>query len=383
MGILKLHLTENRIYGLDIIRAIAIIYVVIEHGGNLLPGSITKYQNYFLLDGVSIFFVLSGFLIGGILIKTLESNSASFKVLLNFWKRRWIRTLPNYLLVLFILVIISIFTTLEAKPESIYRYVFFIQNFNNIHPDFFPEAWSLSVEEWFYLLIPSVIFILISLTKLNTRKTILIVVLFTILYSIIFRYYRYTTVPVTSLSDWDKLFRKQVITRLDSIMFGVLAAYICNYHNFIWSKYKNRYFGLGIIIIILQKIYTVINVHEINLFNYVLSFSTNSIAIMMLLPYLNEVKTGKGLGYRIITYTSLISYSMYLLNLSFVQLWIIDKPSWFKLDGSLLILVKYILYWAFTIIGSILLYKYYELPFMRLRDKITKRDSSQELENKG
>lgn len=379
MSILKLQLDKNRIYGLDIMRAMAILFVVVEHGGFLLPVPVSDFQRYFLLDGVSIFFVLSGFLIGGILIKTLEKESASFKTLLNFWKRRWIRTLPNYFLILSLLLIISLFTLIGAKPEGIYKYVFFIQNFNSSHPLFFPEAWSLSVEEWFYLLIPTATFILIAVTKLKSKHTILLVVLLTILFSIFVRYYRFT--QITGTVDLDLLLRKQVITRLDSIIYGVLAAYIYYYVQPVWNKYKTPYFILGITILILQKTNYIHHIFGADLYDCVFSFSLNSIAIMLLLPLLNNLKTGNGFTYKFFTYISLISYSMYLLNLSFVQWWIIEKTTWFHLNGTLLMILKYVLYWAFTIIGSILLYKYYELPFMRLRDRITKKDSAPELKS--
>ena len=62
------------------------------------------FINHISIDGVSIFFVLSGFLIGGILIKVLETEPATFKTLFNFWIRRWFRTLPNYLFILLILI---------------------------------------------------------------------------------------------------------------------------------------------------------------------------------------------------------------------------------------------------------------------------------------
>lgn len=169
MQLLKIEFDKNRIYGLDILRAIAILFVVIEHGGNFLPEKLSKIQLSLLIDGVSIFFVLSGFLIGGILIKTLETQKASLKTLFNFWKRRWLRTLPNYFLILITLYILSIFSIVQ-KPQEIIKYVFFIQNFNAQHPSFFPEAWSLSIEEWFYIIIPIIAGSIILLFKAQEKR---------------------------------------------------------------------------------------------------------------------------------------------------------------------------------------------------------------------
>ena len=85
--IFKIPFNENRIYGLDILRAFAILFVVIGHGTVFLPERMQSISNFIVFDGVSVFFVLSGFLIGGILIKLLENKGASIKSLLNFWVR--------------------------------------------------------------------------------------------------------------------------------------------------------------------------------------------------------------------------------------------------------------------------------------------------------
>ncbi|MHC5768257.1 MAG: acyltransferase family protein, partial [Nostoc sp.] len=76
---------KNRIYGLDILRAMAILFVVYGHGYNLVRGYVNKkLYNSITFDGVSIFFVLSGFLIGGILLKIVNKTSFERKELVNF-----------------------------------------------------------------------------------------------------------------------------------------------------------------------------------------------------------------------------------------------------------------------------------------------------------
>ncbi|KFF11548.1 hypothetical protein IW15_15150 [Chryseobacterium soli] len=155
MKVLSINIKQDRVFGLDILRCLAILFVVIGHGNYLLPTKISNIIDYFIFDGVSVFFVLSVFLIGGILIKEIENKDISFKLILNFWKRRWFRTLPNYFLILIILCILSVSFDKDFDGiRSIARYFVFSQNLFTPHPGFFPEAWSLSVEEWFYLLNP-------------------------------------------------------------------------------------------------------------------------------------------------------------------------------------------------------------------------------------
>src|ERR1043165_8912860 len=91
-----LHQRQQRIFGLDILRAFAILSVVWVHGGELLPPAVQRYYRLLSPDGVSVFFVLSGYLIGGILIRTLAQEGAGVRTLWRFWARRWLRTLPNY-----------------------------------------------------------------------------------------------------------------------------------------------------------------------------------------------------------------------------------------------------------------------------------------------
>lgn len=369
--LLRIELNPNRIYGLDILRALAILFVVIGHGEYLMPIARYKYVNFFIFDGVSIFFVLSGFLIGGILIKILEKEKVNSKIILNFWVRRWFRTLPNYFLILLLLLFLNI---VFNEHFSFYhkRYFLFSQNLFTKHPGFFPEAWSLSVEEWFYLLIPIILFIFIKFLNLSVNKTIFLTAIGIIISVTLFRYFRYTTLTIDSTYIWDVTFRKQVFTRLDSIMYGVIGAYIFYYFKDFWLKKKLIFLFVGISLFLGMK-FNVFNFEKFGLYHCVFSFSTTSLATLFLLPFLSSLKAGKGFIYKFITYISLISYSMYLLNLSVVQHWILGSIDWTyleNLNGYLFLIIRYFSYWFFTIVISILIYKYFEIPTMNLRDKL-------------
>ena len=369
LNVFKIDFERNRIYGLDILRALAVLFVVLGHGTKLLFPTINRLTFYVEFDGVAIFFVLSGFLIGGILIKILEKEDASGKTLWNFWIRRWFRTLPNYFLVLIILLVLSYLFIDGFALLSGYRYFLFAQNLFTPHPAWFPEAWSLSVEEWFYLLIPLIVFGLVGMCKVITNKAILWTAIFILLLMTAIRVYRYMEIPVNSFEEWDGLFRRQVLTRLDSLMFGLIGAYMFFYHKAIWVKYKVQLFVLGIVLFLAIKYMDRFHMKSFGLYQCVFSFSLASFATLSLLPFLSELKSGNGVVYKSFTYISLISYSMYLLHFSVIQKWIINNLDFAALPAYVRIGTRYLLYWALTILISILMFKYFERPVMKLRER--------------
>lgn len=347
------------------------MFVVYAHGANMLSDFFSKrLLKIPVLDGVAIFFVLSGFLIGGILIKIIESKDTNVLMLLSFWKRRWFRTLPNYFLVLILL------TALTRQGDSLdfIQYFLFIQNFNVPHPDFFSEAWSLSVEEWFYLLIPAGTFMAMK-AGLKARQSLLLLIITILIASVASRYYKFYTIDIDTIQAWDAHFRKQVITRLDSIMFGVLGAYWRYYHHNSWLKYKTRLLIAGVLIMLAHKLSFFIRVPlhwELNLYYCVFSFSIASMGTLLLLPFLSDYKKGSGWLYRSITTISLISYSMYLIHLSLVQSYVLPllmQVMPIPPTGVYLALAQYSVYWLITIIGSMIIYKYYELPCTQIRER--------------
>jgi peptidoglycan/LPS O-acetylase OafA/YrhL len=156
------------------LRALAAILVLVFHA-KFLPGGFV---------GVDIFYVISGFLITGLLLKELNSNGRiSLKA---FYLRRSKRLLPASFLVLFITAIVawlllppisrgSIGRDLIATTLYVSNYLFAwwqndYQNLNAV-PSPFIHYWSLAVEEQFYLFWP--IFI-IALAKLKSSRKFLI-----------------------------------------------------------------------------------------------------------------------------------------------------------------------------------------------------------------
>jgi len=359
----------RRIFGLDILRASAILLVMYTHSyvylEKILP---IKVADFFLVDGVGIFFVLSGFLIGGILLETISRNDFEKKDLINFWLRRWLRTLPNYFLILTVLVLFFSLRQPAVLPNWA-SYFIFSQNLFKPHPNFFAEAWSLAVEEWFYLLVPAALFIAISVLKVEKKKAIVSCIFTVIVAVTIFRSIR--IYGLDEGANYGKMILQQVFTRLDGIMYGFLGAFVMFYKYGIWEKYKNQLFFIGLFLLLAPNIYRLFGQIPFKPFSYY-NLSLYSIGTLLLLPKLSSLNAhSEGVLYRSVTFISHISYSMYLINYTLVQGILVSR---LVKSFHINVYIQLLLFWVITIIFSYLLYRFYEMPIMNLRRHFTKKD---------
>jgi peptidoglycan/LPS O-acetylase OafA/YrhL len=362
----------NRIFGLDLLRFFAIMFVVLGHSKILIPDQYDVYVGKTILDGVSIFFVLSGFLIGQILIKQINAGNTSWRALLHFWSRRWLRTLPVYFFVLIFLLLYTFDLKPERIPDDWYKYFFFLQNFFVIQPSFFNESWSLSIEEWFYLIIPFLIFLFLYFFPKKIKAVILFVIFATIIFVLVYRYYLYLDFKILNEKNFYLDMLTQVFPRLDGIMLGVFAAFIAVYYSHIWKKIAKFYvFILMFLSLYLFKQF----VSDYNgVFHCVWMPLIKSIAVFFMLPYLSNLKLKKiNMIAKIITLISVISYSLYLVNRTIV----IDIVFKYLIHDNLLKshefgdywVIEYILFWIVCIVFSFLMYRFIETPFLKMRKK--------------
>ena len=349
----------QRIFGLDLFRSIAIILVVFGHSQDIILSYFKNFHIIPLPDGVDLFFVLSGFLIGSILINLFENQkNITYATLFHFFKRRWYRTLPNYFLFLLLNIVLIYFGIINGSLNKyLIPFFAFLQNFTKPYDFLFWESWSLSVEEWFYVLFPLLLFLLYKVTrkKYSVKKIILIGIISFLILPLIYR----ISQSGRNL-HFDLFFRKLVLTRLDTIGYGLLAAYIRFYYARFWEKSKNITLTIGIILLVLL-IYTDKNVFFLETFYY----SGIGLSLILLLPIFESWKIEK-IPWKPFQFISRISYSMYLTNLIILQLIV----NFFNgLDFKFFIL-EYTLFWFFVILSSYLIYKFYEKPFMDLRNKL-------------
>jgi peptidoglycan/LPS O-acetylase OafA/YrhL len=140
---------SDRVASLDFLRGAAAFAVAIPHFCMARQIGSEGAETISIL-AVEIFFVLSGYVLAPQLLQV-----ASLRNLGIFLVRRWMRTVPPYLLAL----LLASITAHQLFTDDFVRYAFYIQNlFHQANTlDYFSIAWSLSVEEWFYLTFPLVL----------------------------------------------------------------------------------------------------------------------------------------------------------------------------------------------------------------------------------
>lgn len=174
--------TGKYIPQLDSLRAIVVILVIISHWFDK-SHFLNRHSNNGII-GVTIFFVLSGYLITGILLrnkKEMEAGKSALSIFKIFYIRRALRILPIYYLLIIGLLIFNI----ALICKSCWWHFFYASNFYFwLHGKLegsLSHFWSLAVEEQFYLIWPSVI---LFIPKKNLQLTFII----GICTAVVFRY---------------------------------------------------------------------------------------------------------------------------------------------------------------------------------------------------
>ena len=159
---------QVKLVGLDHLRALAILLVWVFHyqGGTFKhPEWSTAFAAGW--TGVDLFYVLSGFLISSQLFAQIKKGGSIS--LREFYIKRFFRIIPIYVLVVAIYFLFPFFREKEALPP-LWKFLTFTQNFglNRVGQGTFSHAWSLCVEEHFYLFLPITLLILQYTNKFKT-----------------------------------------------------------------------------------------------------------------------------------------------------------------------------------------------------------------------
>lgn len=236
---------HRRNFGLDVLRCMAIAIVLANHAylGFFVDLGSIPYAGWRQAASLAAFvsiewlFVLSGFLIGTMMIRTFEGGEGFWRSTRSFWLRRWFRTLPNYYLFLGVNAALVVWDLHGRFPagEPRWRFVVFAQNlaWPERWPFFFNEAWSLALDEWFYLALPLLAGLAFVLARASVRDAVLAATAILILVPTTLRF----LVPVPEDPFvWDLAVRRVTLLHLDATGWGVLAAALNRWAPGFWSR---------------------------------------------------------------------------------------------------------------------------------------------------
>ena len=245
-------------HGLDTLRALAIVIVIIFHLQSFLPNILEPIADIGWM-GVDLFFVLSGFLIGSQLLKPFTQGEPL--KLIDFYIRRAYRILPAYFAVLLLYFTVPAWRE-HAGLAASWKFLTFTANLIMNYPAdlAFSHAWSLCVEEHFYLLLPClVIWQMRRPAVWKTVTLILSVVLFGVL---IRRWELFHVVRAPGLTNDESwaLFMKRVYyptyCRLDGLVSGVGLACVRTFRPTWWARVSHRGGSLLVVGLLLAAVAT-------------------------------------------------------------------------------------------------------------------------------
>ena len=287
-------------------RGIAILLVVFYHNFGFV-----KYF-FFGWLGVDLFFVLSGFLITDILLKTVNKQGY-FK---NFYAKRVLRIFPLYYLSLIIFLVVlpgikGFPLDFDFYADHQWWYWTYLQNWFLIFYDVgntstaIQHYWSLAVEEQFYIVWPLVIFIV------RKPKLLLTIAGFLLLAVICTRLYMWT-IQIKDLN----YFGLYTYTRIDGICIGSMLAIL----QFMRSTFINRYFtGLVLLLAALNFVFYFINKAYNFSYPYLAIVGYTTFAVLFAI-IVHEVIQGNNkflnriLNIRLLRFFGKISYGLYIFH---------------------------------------------------------------------
>lgn len=305
--------------GLDLIRIFSALLVIVCHSGVYFSiGFSVNFVSFAGVIAVEFFFVLSGFLVGKSLIR-MAASAAPGAGLKRFYVNRLFRILPLYYFALVLTALVSH----KSIPLSCFV---FLQNFRGDDLAFLAPSWSLSVEAWFYFLVPPLFCLLVKALrgKLSEEAAI-----WTAVGTLCFVSFALRTVSAVCFApQWDEGIRKQIPLRLDSIGMGVALAALKLYHPEAYRRYFSSLSRAVLAALGIWQTYwffcgylAVDNQFDGSAFCKIFMFSLWPVLCCVLVGFLDSTTALDSLNcFRPIRWLSDLSYGVYLMQLVVFQL---------------------------------------------------------------
>tara|TARA_B100001093_G_scaffold449341_1_gene455494 strand:+ start:2940 stop:3941 length:1002 start_codon:yes stop_codon:yes gene_type:complete len=298
------------------------------------------FSEYISLLFVEFFFVLSGFVLYPQLLKVLNNS----KNLVIFFKRRWLRTLPLFFIILFAVSAL----TGNLFNSDFFKYLFLIQKTfpGFINDDYYPVAWSLSIEEFYYLAFPM---ILIFLNKNNFIQV-------TIFLIIIIQLLKFSYNPYFETN----FYRTGTFLRFDAILLGFVIAHFIN--RIFHYKKSCSLILFSLTILYLSKYDYFISNQDNHLIRFLFIIFLQILSVLTLIFFLQIENLFKNIKLK--KFSKKISqqtYSIYLFHI--ILIYLIDK-----IETNIFAINIIYIFTLFVV--STFIYDYIEKPILRKRPKL-------------
>lgn len=351
---------QNRyIVQLDGLRFFAVLMVMVAHWLQWSNPILTKIP---FVHGVTLFFVLSGFLITRILLQNrdlYDKNQLKKAYLVkSFYIRRFFRIFPIYYLLIFLLFIFNYKNTQEIFPWLVTYTSNIYQSIHNVYVGDFNHFWSLAVEEQFYIFWPFLVLFI------KPKRTFLAIIL-TIVLSLVTRVILYFMVDGWMATSYFTL------SCMHALGLGALIAYVKLYKPKIEGSLAKRiwlYVAAGLYVVSLSFQ----NILDLRWYKEILDdFLFAILALFIILRASNNGFTGLAkvvLENKFIVYSGKISYGLYVFHLFIPALMYVILP---RIGVS--ISNKYIFFIAsymLTFCVASLSWKLIEAPINKLKNKV-------------
>lgn len=345
-------MSTRREIELDFIRGIATLMVLVSHyrSHNLLVTSyVANRIEGFGWVGVDIFFVLSGFLVGGLLVREWSLTGSVDAV--RFLKRRAFKIWPAYYT--FLLVA----TVIHVRPLR----SFFWQNLLNVQ-NYFPSSmshtWSLAVEEHFYVTLMAIVFLW---TARNWKPATLLCAC--LMLSVLVQILR----AVLLMHGCAAFFTTH--TRIDALLLGVSLAVLRTFWPRWFAALQRMVVPLAIVVAVgLWRLYVDNDAYpepKSLTSPWLITFVDYAAAALLLLLYRPGGQHGR--LYRVVSRVGIFSYGIYLWHVS------VERPvDWAvaHVPQNVVSVTSTLLPYALAMPLGIVMTKAVELPFLRLRERL-------------
>ncbi|MDH4180548.1 MAG: acyltransferase [Betaproteobacteria bacterium] len=367
--------------GLDWLRSAAILVVMANHGligfyistGRVpFEGTLARVSSSAVLS-IEWLFVLSGYLIGAMMIRSFDRGEGWTRAARDFWLRRWFRTFPNYYLFLAVNAVLA--AAGIAHGEFAWSYAFFSQNlaWPERIPYFFGEAWSLALDEWFYLVMPILVGVLgyrrFGLKAAFVGATCLLIGLPTLA--------RIAYPAAVEFFQWDAEVRRTTVLHLDATGFGVLAAVVNRWLPQWWGSHRKAKLAGGLALQLLGLV-LVGGMVESGWADPAMRWLASAFAItamgtgtFLAMPWLTQAHVRFAPLQWLVDRISLYSYSLYLVHFPlifvFAHLFPVDAGT-----APLRVAVTVAAWFACVLGLAGLTYHYFEKPVSDIRERFTR-----------